>query len=131
MTKLEIKTSQHTGRVPVTLFELIGEMDASNSPQVQAGIQQVLDAGARYMVIDFSQVTYISSSGLRVIYSVAKALSTLGEQTAHAEFRAGTFKSAYLKLINPSQNVRKALEVMGFNMYIEIHSDLGQAIASF
>jgi hypothetical protein len=45
--------------------------------------------------------------------------------------RDGTFKSPHLKLANPSQQVLKVLTTAGIDMFLEIHSDLKQAIASF
>ena len=127
-TLLQIKQTQHAAHVPVTVFELAGELDGSNYDQFQKEGQQAIAAGARYVVLDLSQLRYISSAGLRVLYMLSKGLST---KSAESNGNAGAFKSPYLKLLNPSSTVHQALDVMGFNMSMEIHDDLQAALASF
>ena len=43
----------------------------------------------------------------------------------------GSFKSPYVKLLNPSKNVRRLLEISGFELFFDIYTDLDTAIASF
>ena len=43
----------------------------------------------------------------------------------------GTFKSRHLKLLNPQPNVRETFSIAGVTMFLEIHGDLGIAVASF
>jgi hypothetical protein len=45
--------------------------------------------------------------------------------------RKGTYHSAHLKLANPSKDVMSVLKMSGFDMFLEIHSDLEKAVASF
>ena len=129
---LQVKQSQHEARVPVTVLELAGEMDASTVQLFQAEAQQALEAGTHYVLLDLSQLMYISSSGLRALFVLAKALSAKGGTASgsHAA-KTGSFKSPYLKLSNPMPNVREVLDKMGFTMSIEIHGDRNEAIASF
>lgn len=129
--KLEMKSSQHTGRVPVTVFEIKGGLDASNTSHFQKDVEQAIEAGTQYIVFDLSELTYVSSMGLRAFQVIAKTLLSKSGQAAGSGISAGAFKSAYLKLLNPRQNVKETLEAMGFTMIMEIHSDLDQAIASF
>jgi anti-anti-sigma factor len=129
---LQIKQSQHEARVPITVFELAGEMDASNYEQFQKRALQAIEAGARYVLLDFSQLSYISSAGLRALFMLANALSAKGEiASGTINLNTGAFKSPYFKLFNPSPNVRQALDMMGFTMSMEIYSDFTQALASF
>jgi len=124
-TLLKLKFSQHDEFVPVTIVQITGEIDSQTYIQFQTEALQEVEAGARYMLLDFSQVTYISSAGLRALVMISKALS------ANAARQAGMFKSLYLKLLNPSSSVNAALEVMGLNMSVEIYYDRTKAIASF
>jgi anti-anti-sigma factor len=129
-TILQLRQSQHEARVPVSVFELEGELDSSNYEGFQNEMQQAIEAGARYVALDFSHLRYISSAGLRALFALAKILSAKNG-TATGTTSAGSFKSPYLKLLNPSPTVRQALDVMGFNMSIEIHSNLDEVLASF
>ena len=45
--------------------------------------------------------------------------------------RDGTFKSPHLKLVAPNPTVHEVLKVSGFDMYLEIHRNLKEALASF
>ena len=128
---LQIRQSQQEARVPVTVFELAGELDASTSEGFQKEVQQAMEADTRYVALDFSQLRYISSAGLRVLFTLSKALSSKHMAAAGGQAKTVSFKSPYLKLFNPSTTVRQALDVMGFNMSIEIYNNLEEALASF
>lgn len=128
---LQIKQSMHEMRVPVTVFELDGEMDGSTFDHFQKEAQMAIDAGVQYVLLDLSRLGYISSAGLRALFTILKALSAKSGTSTGKNGNAGVFKSPCLKLFNPSPNVRQALELMGFTMSMEIHSDLNEALASF
>lgn len=132
VSTLQIKQSQQEARVPVTVFELIGELDASNYDQFLKEAMAAVEAGARCVLLDMSQLKYISSAGLRALYTLQMALSEKGGMAAGgSDANPGSFKSPYLKLCNPSSNVHNALDMMGFTMSMDIHTDRAQALASF
>ena len=132
ITDLQIKQSQHEGRLPVTVFELVGELDSSNVERFQTETQQAIEAGTHYVLLDISQMTYISSGGLRALFKLAKALSAQdGTESGSHVSKTGSFKSPYFKLLNPTSYVRQLLDGMGFTMSIEIYNDRDAAIASF
>nr|WP_239521441.1 STAS domain-containing protein [Blastococcus saxobsidens] len=47
-----------------------GEIDCTSAPHVQARIEQLLDAGARELVIDLTAVTFLDSAGLCALATV-------------------------------------------------------------
>lgn len=51
-----------------------GRIDATSSAQLERMLRGPIDADQRFVVVDMSQVTYISSSGLRVLLIAAKQL---------------------------------------------------------
>ncbi len=130
-TALKLKFSQHEGFVPVTVVQLTGELDSNTYNQFQTQALQEIEAGARYMLLDFSQVSYISSAGLRTLYMLSKELSAKSVKPAKKAGHTGVFKSPYLKLLSPSPAVNSALEVMGLTMSLEIYGDFDRALASF
>ena len=127
---LQFEIFQYQGRVPVTVFKITGDIDASTCEQFQAEAVRSFEAGNRALVLDLGQVAYISSAGLRSIHAIFKLYSAENADTP-GTVRGGTFKSPYLKLLNPAPAVRKTLNMTGFEMFLEIHSDLNEAIASF
>ena len=68
---MQISFSKQEGRVPVTIMKLMGNLDASNYTDVIAKAQDAYDEGARDLLIDLSEVPYVSSAGLMSLHSVA------------------------------------------------------------
>ncbi len=132
---MEIVVSHEQGRVPVTVFRIKGEINMNTHEQLQAQAQAAFEAGARKMLLDLSEVTYITSAGLRTISYIFKLLhseSPAASQAAmHQGLRDGTFKSPHLKLLNPQPPVLQALNIAGFDMFLETHASLKEAVASF
>jgi anti-anti-sigma regulatory factor len=93
--------------------------------------------GARYMVIDLANVPYVSSAGLRAIYTIFKDLRAfhpeedLSEEQMEKAAMLGTYKSPHLKLLNLSDAVRGVFQMGGFDRYIESFTDREKALASF
>ena len=132
---MEITITQEQGRVPVTVLHVTGDVNATTADQFQAYAQQVYDGGARNLLIDLTEVSFLSSAGLRALHSIFDMLrgDSPGESDAAVRkgLTAGTFKSQHLKLLNPNNNISKTLRMSGFDMFIEIHNNLKDAIASF
>jgi anti-anti-sigma factor len=131
---LQIVVSQQQGRVPVTIFHLSGDIDANSCEILEKQAQEVIEAGARYILLDLAKVTFMSSAGLRtlhVIFNQLRDLSAESEETIRQGLRDGTYKSPYLKLLNPSPVVFEPLRTMGFDMFLEVHRSSKEAVASF
>jgi anti-anti-sigma factor len=134
---LTISTAQ--ARVPVTVLHLRGILDASTYEAVIDEAQKAYHAGARDMLLDLSEVPYLSSSGLVALQSIATLLR--GEQATDtsegwAAIQAiqrdrDTGLQQHLKLFNPQPRVHQVLLTVGFQRYLEIFEDLELAIASF
>jgi anti-anti-sigma regulatory factor len=132
---VEIGVSQRQGRIPVTIFHLKGDIDANFYEQLQTEAQKAHDTGMHNLILDLSQVKYISSAGLRALHYIFMMLRTNAANESDEAMRKGlsdgTFKSPHLKLVNPSSTVRDALETAGFDMFLEIYPNLEVAVASF
>ena len=55
-----------------------GRMDTSTAPQFEAEIKSSLD-GISKLVLDFENLEYVSSAGLRVILAAQKIMNKQGE----------------------------------------------------
>lgn len=132
---MEITVSQEAGRVPVTVLHIQGQVDVESYEQLQEQADASLAQGATYLLLDLSGVTFLSSSGLRAIHyifdKVRAGLPEESDEQVRAGLRGGTFHSSHLKLANPSREVMAVLKLAGFDMFLEIHPNLKQAIASF
>jgi anti-anti-sigma regulatory factor len=132
---MDVVVSRENGRVPVTVFRVTGEISIDSYERLQQLAQEAYEAGSRNLLLDLTDVTFVSSSGLRAIHYIFDLLRADGrdesDEAVQRGLREGTFKSAHLKLLNPGSSVRKVLKMSGFDMFLDIHSDLKKALASF
>jgi anti-anti-sigma factor len=130
---MEIAVKHEQGKVPVTVFQLKGDLTAEEPLRSQA--EAARNEGTRYLLLDLTNVPYISSAGLRVLHHI---YTNLRDQSTAAQTEdiprgilSGTYHSPNLKLLKPSKNAMKAISVAGFDMFLEIHDDYKKALASF
>ena len=132
---MDIQVTQRQGRVPITIIKVKGSVDASTYEAFQASGEEVFNAGARYVLLDLSEVSYISSAGFRAISQIFKLLrgqlSPLAAAQMSQGLRDGSYKSPNLKLLGPNTRVMEALRLAGFDTFLEIHKAEEEAVASF
>ena len=92
---MTIKRKQNGSTLNVTVA---GRIDTSTAPEFEAGVKPYLD-GVDTLVINFAEVNYVSSAGLRVLLSLHKLMMKKGE----------------MKLINVCEAVNDVFEVTGFD----------------
>ena len=136
---MQITSTQQQGRVPVTVLQLDGKLDASNYTDVIKQAQELYDGDARDLVIDLGNVPYISSAGLMALHTVC--LIFAGQSNKQGESGRPTFRSLDLKrdqaarehtkLLNPQPAVETVLDTVGLKQFFEIFSDLDSAVKSF
>jgi anti-sigma B factor antagonist len=132
---MEITAIQPAGRVPVTVFYIKGDIDSSTYQQIQAQIEQVVQAGAHDIVLDLTAVGYLSSAGIRMLSSLFYQLRGNLLQESDAAMKQGihdgTFKSPHLKLAGAPPRVAEVLKMSGMDMVLEMYRSVPEAVASF
>ena len=134
---MEIKVSTENGRVPVTVLHVDGNIDSSNYQNFQSTAKDLIDKGARYVLVDLAHAPFVSSAGLRALHALFNELrarnpdANLSDEQIKRGIKDGTYKSPHLKLLNLSPATKTAFETSGFDMYIDTFTDLKAAIASF
>ena len=122
------------GKVPVAVLHITGAIDSSNFNEFESAALSSITSGDQYMLLDLANVHFLSSAGLRSLLRIYRQLHSLNDEE-NTEVRQGilmgTYKSPYLKLLNPSELVIQTLKIAGWDMIFEIHRDLKKAIASF
>ncbi|MDD4617315.1 MAG: STAS domain-containing protein, partial [Alphaproteobacteria bacterium] len=66
----------------IMILEVVGRLDASTSPALEQKFLSLLEKGNNDLVVDFSQLQYISSAGLRILLLAAKRTSASGGRLA-------------------------------------------------
>ena len=135
---MEIIVSQENGKVPVSVLQLKGDLDASSYLQLVNAAQQLYDEGVRLLLLDLTDLAFISSAGLASLHIVTKLFR--GEK-ADPQNGWGTYKEIdrnresgmqkHVKLFNPSPEVDNVLDTVGFKQFFEVYTDLNKAIQSF
>jgi anti-anti-sigma factor len=134
---MDIQVSTENGRVPVTVMHVDGNIDAVSYESFQAKAEELIQGGARHILIDLSHSPFVSSAGLRALHHIFNDLrakdtdNRLSEADVRRGISAGTYKSPNLKLLNLSKETKTAFELSGFDMFIETFDDKQAAIASF
>jgi anti-anti-sigma regulatory factor len=134
-----ISNSQKQGRVLVTILALAGKLDGSNYSQLIEEARKNFLNGVQDVLIDLSELTFLSSAGLAAIHQSALIFCgqpILEEESGWASYHAidrdrGSRVHTHLKLYSPQPKVADILDIVGFNSLFEIHTDLETAVASF
>jgi anti-sigma B factor antagonist len=130
-----ITAVQKAGRVPVTVFYITGDIDSSSYQQIQSQIEQVVQAGAHDIVLDLSEVGYLSSAGIRMLSSLFRLLrGNLPEESDAAMKQGihdGSFKSPHLKLASAPPRVADVIKMSGLDMVIDTYRNVPEAVAAF
>jgi anti-anti-sigma factor len=130
---MEIRVSQADARVPVTVLGIRGSIDGDSAPALQAEAEKAIKAGARHLLLDLKEAPYISSAGLRVLAYLMVLLRKWSDTSAESGSRPkeASGRSPYLKLVGASPDVLRALSLVGFDLYLDIHSDYQEALKAF
>lgn len=119
MGDLAIRVSQISGDVPVTVLHISGDIDANSHQELDAKVAEVVGEGATHMLLDLTDCTYMSSAGFRSIHKI------------HSAIQVGHEGGSRIKLLKPSDEVKRLIKTMGFSAYVTIHDDLNEAIKAF
>ena len=135
---MEIVLSQANGKVPVSVIRIKGDLDASSYLDLVNTAQNLYNEGMRYLLLDLTDLAFISSAGLASLHIITRMFR--GEK-ADSENGWGIYRGIererqnslqpYVKLFNPSAEVDKVLDTVGFKQFFEVHTDLNGAVASF
>jgi anti-anti-sigma factor len=100
--KMNITQQQQDG---ITNLAISGRLDAVSAVEADKEFSKVLDAGHDRLLINLSELNYISSAGLRVLLVVAKRIQQNGGKVV-------------LTALTP--NVKEVFEISGFSSIFKI-----------
>jgi anti-anti-sigma factor len=69
---MEIVASQEQGIVPVCVLHLKGDLDASSYLKLVDTAQELYNAGVCHLLLDMSDLAFISSAGLASLHIITK-----------------------------------------------------------
>lgn len=59
-------------------ISIAGSLDSNTSPELQSSIDNEIDASVQTTIIDFKDLDFLSSAGLRVIFKAKKMMDSSG-----------------------------------------------------
>ncbi len=97
------------------VIALAGEVDLYTAPEFKQELLDVIAKGAKHVVIDLSETTFIDSTTLGVLVGGVKRLRTNDGQ---------------LSLVCSDRNITKIFEITGLDRVFTIHASRDEALAS-
>ena len=80
-----------------TTLKIIGRLDTTTAPELESTIDGCVD-GIKELVLDCSELEYVSSAGLRVILKAQKLMNAQGA----------------MKLTNVNETIMEVFDITGF-----------------
>ena len=98
----------------VTVMAVTGRLDAVTVPEFEKKVRALVDSGALRLVIDFENLDYISSAGLRGLLVTAKLLKS---------------KDGKVGFAHVTGTVQEVFDISGFRSLFSIDDSVEAAIA--
>ena len=118
---LKISSEQVQAKVPVTVFHVRGWLDAQSEEQLLEAARTAYDNGARYLLIDMSELDTLTSAGMRALQKVYQIFTPKEDH----------FKVAHLKLCNAPPQIYNVLGITGFLHNIPMYESMDAGLRSF
>ncbi len=101
---MEVTKTNKEGKV---IYHIKGRIDTQTSPDLQAVLDEGFEKGEANLILDFKEVEYMSSAGLRTVLYAQKKVNALNE--------------ASMILINVQPVVMEVFEMTGFTDFLKIN----------
>ena len=94
-----------------------GRIDSATAPKFNEALQSITDQGRFKIILDFSDLDFISSAGLRVLINTQKICKR--------------YNRGEVVLAKVPANVYAALDLSGFTSLFQIFDDVLNAVGNF
>ena len=111
---MELSLSTHTVGEH-TVLEVGGEVDVYTAPRLRERLVELVDGGARRVVVDLGRVDFLDSTGLGVLVGALKRVK------AH---------DGSLSLVCTQDKILKIFKITGLTKVFPIHTSVAEATAS-
>ncbi len=110
---MAVRTENKNG---LTVCYIEGEIDINTAPDIKKSFKELLAKKAPKVVINFTKVTYVDSSGLATLVEILKNMKTYGGRLA---------------LTNMSSKIKSLFEITKLEKLFEIMADEAEAVSAF
>jgi anti-anti-sigma factor len=103
-------------RGELVIARVTGELDLAGAPGIGESVREAVPTSARALVIDFSELNFIDSSGVAMLFSLARGLGGRRQE---------------LHVVAPDGGpVARVLEIVEFGQAAPVHGDREAAMAA-
>ena len=106
----------HRDENDITIVAITGSVDTLTAPAATEYLNDLISGGSTRLVVDFTDVDYTSSAGLRVLLAAVKQTRSQGGDL-------------YLASIRP--DVKKVLTLSGFTSIMKVYEDVAGAVEAY
>jgi anti-anti-sigma factor len=105
-----------TSEGDITLISIEGSLDTNTSKEAEDRLSKLLGEGKIKLLIDLTNLDYISSSGLRILLATSKKLKPLKGE---------------MRICGLNETVSEVFEISGFTMIFNVLTTIEEAKAGF
>ena len=110
---MSVKIENRNG---LSVCHVEGEIDINSSPVIKKSFDKLLSSKTPKIIVNFSKVTYVDSSGLATLVEILKNMRSYGGR---------------LRLTNLSSKIKSLFEITKLEKLFEIMADEQDAISTF
>ncbi|MFA5146229.1 MAG: STAS domain-containing protein [Candidatus Omnitrophota bacterium] len=110
---MPIKVESKNG---MTVCQVTGEVDINTSPDIKKTFDKLIAKKELKIVVNFSKVTYVDSSGLATLVEILKNMRAYGGK---------------IRLSNLSSKVKSLFEITKLDKLFDIKADENEAVSNF
>lgn len=104
------------GDVEIAKVKIEGYLDSSTFPQLQEYLTSLVNEGQVRLLLDLSDLDYISSAGLGVLMGMLREVRDKGGD---------------LKIVNMTEKIERVFNLLGFSRILRLYTDEEKAIQDF
>lgn len=97
----------------ISILHIKGRLDAISSPKLETKVKEIIASGCKKLLINFNEVDYLSSAGMRLLLATAKKLKEAG----------GT-----LVISDLNDDILEIIKIAGLERVLRIYPDMGKAL---
>ena len=109
---MEVNVTEDQG---IQILSLNGNFDTASAAETEPRFIELVGDGSGKLLVDFSDVTYIASSGLRILLKIAQSIKAGGGE---------------LHLCALNDTVREVFEISGFDKILNVAESREQVLGA-
>lgn len=100
----------------IKIAQLEGELNTLAAPEAETELNLLLEQGIKKILINFENLDFIASSGLRILLATAQRLKTDGGE---------------LKVCSLNETVQEVFDISGFSTLLSVYESEKEALDTF